>query len=101
MKRIAMLLFSILILCFAISDKDTKEVGKELGVEVLSQEEIDFLCLEKEFAGFETGIQFDGRELGYDAVQNMLLIPHESIIKMFERYGGLTTESGRILDRQF
>lgn len=95
MKRIAMLLFSILLLGFIVLNKDTKEAGKELGVEVLSQEEIDFLCLGTEFAGFETGIRFEGRELGYDVDNNMLLIPQ----KLGEEYfrGTLECTEGKLV----
>lgn len=95
MKRIAMLLFSVLLLGFIVSDKDTKEAGKELGVEVLSQEEIDALCLGKEFIGFENGVQFEGRELGYDVAQNMLLIPQKVSQEYF--HGTLECPEGRLV----
>lgn len=95
MKRIAMLLFSVLFLGFIVVNKDTKEVGKELGVEVLSQDEIDFLCLEKEFAGFEDGIRFEDYELGYDAIQNMLLIPQKIGEKYFD--GMLECSEGKLV----
>lgn len=83
MKRIIVALFSIGILLGILSGEDTKESGKELGVEVLTQEEIDLLCSGKEFLEFETNIQFDGYDLGYDKAQNMLLIPQEIENKFF------------------
>ena len=95
MKRIAMFLFSVMLIGAVILGKDTGEEGKELGVEVLSQEEIDSLCLGTEFAVFETNVLFEGQELGYDEAQNMLLIPQ----KLGEEYfhGTVECEEGKLV----
>ena len=75
MKRLLMLFFSIVFLFGFVSENNTKEIGKELGVEILSQEKIDSLCLGKEFVRFEEPITYEGYIIGYDEGQNMLLLP--------------------------
>ena len=95
MKRIFMLVFSAIVLLGIVPEKDMREEGKELGIEVLSQEEIDLLCLEKEFICFETNITFESCDLGYDETQNMLLIPQNLDKEYF--HGTLASENDRLV----
>ena len=94
MKRVFMLIFSVIVLLGVVSGEDKREKELELGVEVLSQEEIDLLCLGKDFISFETNITFEGCDLGYDEIQNMLLIPQ----KLDKEYfcGILASESEKL-----
>ena len=55
--------------------KEEKTDGIELGIEVLTQEEIDILCGDKEFKLFDENIKFEDSEVGYDISNNMLLVP--------------------------
>lgn len=95
MKRIIMLFFSVAVLLGVLISEDVKEEGKELGVEVLTQEEIDLLCSGKEFIGFETNLQFNECDLGYDETQNMLLIPQNLGKKYF--HGKLKSQEGKLV----
>ena len=96
MKRIFFALFSIFLLGVIVLGQGVKrEEGKVLGVEVLSQEEIDLLCADKEFLRFDSEIFFNQCPIGYDESQNMLLIPQKLENNFFD--GEIESSEGRLV----
>lgn len=94
MRRIILGFFSIIIIFGVIWGEDIEIKGKILGITLKSQDEIDAICEEKEFLGFDTNILLDDCPLGYDENQNILLIPQELEKENF--HGELEAEEGEL-----
>ncbi len=90
MKKVILLVISIVVLIIFLISQNWKIGERELGVVKMSQERIDEKIKGKEFKAFETPITFNGYNIGYDVGQNMLLIPQKINEKFFE--GKLVTE---------
>lgn len=103
MKRVGMLLFSLLLLVMLLigekkiteGNKEEKIEGIELGIEVLTQEEIDILCGDKEFLLFDENVRFEDKDVGYDVNNNMLLIPQNLEEQYFD--GIISADEGEQL----
>lgn len=77
MKKLIIVLFSLIFLVLFLFFENWKIDEDQLGIEVLTQEEIDEKVEGKEFKFFEVPLTFNESEIGYDSGQNMLLIPQK------------------------
>lgn len=84
MKKVFIILISVIFLGILLFSQNFRKKGGELGVRVLSQEEIDIQIRDKEFKVFDTPILFNGNEIAYDIDQNMILIPQKINGSFFE-----------------
>lgn len=85
MKKLVIIIFSVIILeCYISYPRVLARLDQRvLGVETLSQEDIDALCESKEWLFTEPEIFLNGARIPYDKENNMLLIPQSLAEKEF------------------
>lgn len=91
MAALSILFLCIYLMSGKILDKFDSDV---MNAKVLSMEEIDLLCAEKEDAFMEPEIYLNGGKIAYDREQNLLLIPQDLGEERFD--GSLQVPDGKL-----